>query len=162
VEFVTSLPDKSMDRIFALDCAYHFSSRRKFLDESKRVLRNDGMIVMTDLIFGENMTTFQRLLMRVVCVLTGAPYSNFKMKEQYHSDFVEAGFERISIEDISENVFPRLRDFIFCHHKEMEMFEISGKWTGYLIFARILKWWWESDVVRFILVSASNSLQKDI
>ena len=108
------------------------------------------------------MTTFQRLLMRVVCVLTGASYSNFKMKKQYYSDFVEAGFERISIEDISESVFPGLRDFISCHHREMGMFEISGKWTGYLIFTRILKWWWESDVVRFILVSAtSNSLQKD-
>ena len=154
VEYITSLPNESVDRIFALDCVYHFSSRIRFLQESLRVVRDNGRIAMTDLILGDNITTFQRLLMRVICFLTGSPYSNFKTRKEYHNDFIQAGFEDISIEDISGYVFPGLQEFISHHRQEMARFEIGGKWSGYMVFARVLKWWWKTGVVRFVVVHA--------
>jgi cyclopropane fatty-acyl-phospholipid synthase-like methyltransferase len=154
VEYITSLPKENVDRIFALDCVYHFSSRLRFLQESLRVIRDDGRIAMTDLILGDNITILQRLLMRVICFLTGSPYSNFKARKEYHNDFVQAGFEEISIEDISKHVFPGLHEFISHHNQEMARFEIGGKWTGYMVFARVLNWWWKMGVVRFVVVHA--------
>lgn len=158
VEYLASLPSDSIDRLFALDCVYHFpSSRLKFLQQSARVLRNNEKIALTDLIFGDNVTAIQRLFMRVVCFLSFAPYSNFRQKTDYYDDFVQAGFQDVSIQDISENVFPGLRDFIYRHRREMDMFEIGGKWMGYLLFAAILKWWLETGVVRFVVVHARKS-----
>jgi hypothetical protein len=38
----------------------------------------------------------------------------------------------------------------------MKDFGISGRWTGYLVFAKVLSWWWTSKVVRFIVVKAGK------
>lgn len=154
VDYVSSLSSESVDRIFALDCVYHFSSRLQFLKESTRILRNNGKIVMTDLILGET-TLSQRLIMRIICLLTSSPYSNFKTIEEYRLDLSQTGLTDISIEDISINVFPGLRDFIRGHHAIMDKFGISGSWMGYLVFARILDWW-STGIVRFLVVSASK------
>ena len=157
VDLITSLESESVDRIFALDCVYHFSSRRRFLEGSANVLRKQGKIALTDLILGDNVTFLQRLLMRIICFLTDAPYSNFKVRREYQTDLVGAGFEDISVEDISADVFPGLQGFIARHRREMEEFNITGKWTGYRVFARVLKWWWESGTVRFVVVHAKKS-----
>ena len=159
VEYVASLEDDSVDRIFALDCAYHFSSRQRFLEQSARVLRSNGRIAMTDLVLGDNVSAFQRLLLRLITLLTGAPYSNFKNIEDYRSDFVNERFESVKIEDISKEVLPGLQSFIHRHRQEMKDFGISGKWTGYLVFAKVLSWWWRSKVVRFIVVKASKGTE---
>jgi cyclopropane fatty-acyl-phospholipid synthase-like methyltransferase len=155
VQYVGYLPSESIDLIFALDCAYHFSSRTNFLKQSSRALRVNGQIVLTDLILGDDTTLFQRMLMRIICLLTGLPYCNFKVESAYRHDFQGAGFSEIDLEDISDDVFPRLEHFIQQHQKEMTSFGIRGKWTGFLIFARILAWW-KTGVVRFIVVNATR------
>jgi SAM-dependent methyltransferase len=154
VEYISSLPNEGMDRIFALDCVYHFSSRLQFLVESTRILRPNGKVVITDLLLGDT-TMLQRLIMRVICLLTSSPYSNFKTEKEYHCDFVEAGFTNISIEDLSGEVFPGLRNFIIRHHATMGKFGIKGNWMGYLVFTRVLEWW-SKGVVRFIVVHANK------
>ena len=156
VAYLMSLPDETVDLIFALDCAYHFSSRKRFLQHCARVLRSNGRIAMTDLILGDNISLSQSLCMRFIALLTGAPYSNFKAMEEYRSDFIQAGFVNITIEDISENVFPGLQSFIHRHHEEMTRYDLNGKWTGYMVFAKVLTWWWTSKVVRFIAVKADT------
>lgn len=153
VEYIASLGDDSVDRIFALDCAYHFSSRQRFLEHSARVLRRNGRIAMTDLILGENVSLSQRLCLRLITLLTGAPYFNFKRLDDYCSEFITAGFGDVKTEDISEDVFVGLQNFIHRHREDMTRFGIDGKWMAYLLFARVLRWWWDYKVVRFILVN---------
>jgi hypothetical protein len=114
---------------------------------------------MTDLVLGDNVSAFQRLLLRLITLLTGAPFSNFKNIEDYRSDFVNERFESVKIEDISKEVLPGLQSFIHRHRQEMKDFGISGKWTGYLVFAKVLSWWWRSKVVRFIVVKASKGTE---
>ena len=157
VKYVTSLPSEQVDRIFAVDCVYHFSSRTRFLDGCVRALRNNGRIALTDLVLGDNVTFVQKLLLRVVCFLTGVSYSNFKVRNEYFNDFFLTGFEDITIEDISAHVFPGLQNFIYRHRIEIATYGIGGNWFGYLMFARILKWWWTARVVRFIVVHARKS-----
>ena len=152
IDFVSGLPCKSIDRVFALDCIYHFSSRTKFLQESSRVLRSDGAIVLTDLIFNDNVSPSQRLIMYIICLLTGSPYVNFKTLRAYRQDFGDAGFSDVSVEDISKDVFPGLEAFIHRHLSEMSKFGIYGNWSGYRIFGWILNWWNRTGVVRFVVV----------
>ena len=44
------LPDAAFDRLLAVECAFHFASRRAFLAEAARVLRPEGRLVLTDLV----------------------------------------------------------------------------------------------------------------
>lgn len=107
---------------------------------------------MTDLVLSDHLSAFQKLCIRLVALLTGAPYSNFKVMEEYRSDLIQAGFENMTIEDISEDVFLGLQKFIYQHREDMTQFGIGGKWMGYLVFARILRWWSESHVLSFVIV----------
>jgi SAM-dependent methyltransferase len=159
VQYVASLPPTSLDRIFALDCAYNFSSRKRFLDGAASALWQGGKIAMTDLILGDKTTFIQRLLMRIICILTSSPYSNFKTSNQYRVDLLRAGLAEISIEDMSVHVFPELEEFLHRHRGNMGQFGIEGKWAGYQVFARVLGWW-STGVVRFIVVRASKRSAK--
>ena len=47
---VLPLPDASCTTMLCVEAAFHFSSRRKFLEEVVRVLRPGGRLVMTDLV----------------------------------------------------------------------------------------------------------------
>jgi len=46
----TSIPlaDETVDGVISVEAAFHFSSRRRFFEESRRVLRPGGMLAMSD------------------------------------------------------------------------------------------------------------------
>ena len=157
VDYVAGLTDESVDRIFALDCMYHFHTRFKFLRDAYRVLRDNGRMTATDLLLGDKITTFERLLMRLICLLTGSPFCNFMTAREYSENLSQAGFEGVEMEDISRHVFPGLSEFIILHKRELGIYGISGKWIGYLVFSRVLRWWWTSKAVKFVIVHAKRS-----
>jgi SAM-dependent methyltransferase len=43
-------PDRSFDRVLAVECIFHFPSRLKFLKEAARVLRPDGLLSISDFV----------------------------------------------------------------------------------------------------------------
>jgi SAM-dependent methyltransferase len=43
-------PDRSFDRVLAVECIFHFPSRLKFLKEAARVLRPDGLLAISDFV----------------------------------------------------------------------------------------------------------------
>ena len=157
VEYIASLTDGSVDRIVALDCMYHFHTRRKFLRDACRALRDNGSITATDLVIDDKIYIFQRLLMRLICLLTGSPFCNFMTAQEYLENLSQAGFEGVEMDDISLHVFPGLSDFIVLHKRELGIYGISGKWIEYLVFARVLRWWRTSKVVKFVIVHANRS-----
>ena len=48
--------DGSFDRVLAIECIFHFASRRRFLAEAARALRPGGRLVLSDLVASEGLS----------------------------------------------------------------------------------------------------------
>ena len=155
ITYLSLMEKETVDCIIALDCVYHFSSRKQFLKHSFHTLRPGGHLALTDLILGNETTFLQRLLLRIICFLTSSPYANFKTQETYLKDYIAAGFVDLEAEDISDDVFLGLAGFIGRHRTTMTGFGIKASWGGYLGFRRVLEWW-SKGVVRFVVVHAEK------
>lgn len=83
-----AIASNSVDRVHAVEAAFHFSTRFDFLREAHRVLRPEGKLILTDIIY-------RRRLMDV-------PMENmWRDAGDYRSRCEAAGFVVESIEDIT-------------------------------------------------------------
>ncbi|KAJ7597097.1 hypothetical protein C8J56DRAFT_1107360 [Mycena floridula] len=101
--------DQSYDTILALDCAYHFNTRKQFLLQSFGALNLDGKIALADICFDEQ--SLQSRLKRFF-ITRAIPAENAISKEQYILDMVQMGFTGVKLEDISPEVFPGFIRFL--------------------------------------------------
>lgn len=58
--------DRSTDRILSLEAMFHFPSRQAFLSEAARLLRPNGLLVCSDIVFGAPRTDREVRLLDVV------------------------------------------------------------------------------------------------
>lgn len=89
--------------ILALDCAYHFDTRRTFLEQSFKCLAPGGRIALGDLCFKAGSLSLGTRLM--VSVMESMPRENVITDEQYVATLRGIGFVDVAMEDITEDVF---------------------------------------------------------
>ncbi|KAH9985377.1 S-adenosyl-L-methionine-dependent methyltransferase [Russula compacta] len=101
---------REFDSILALDCAYHFDTRRAFLCQSFQRLAPGGCVALADLCFsvspGALLTLFLSGVLRTI------PRSNMVTVGQYIQEMNEIGYEDVEVEDITPFVFPGFRNFL--------------------------------------------------
>ncbi|KZS95934.1 hypothetical protein SISNIDRAFT_330150 [Sistotremastrum niveocremeum HHB9708] len=131
--------------ILALDCAYHFDTRKTFLEESYARLEKGGSVALADLCLsmqsGSVMSAARRWLLATALSIRTA---NILTKDEYVKMVKDVGFAECQVEDITQDVFPGFRQFLRSRGgmwKIMEQYGIGA--------------WVRSDG-RFILVSAKK------
>ncbi|EIN13682.1 S-adenosyl-L-methionine-dependent methyltransferase [Punctularia strigosozonata HHB-11173 SS5] len=103
----------SFDVILALDCAYHFRTRREFLQQSFEHLAPGGRVALADICFtpeslgGRRVRLFTRLLGMM-------PRQNVISTQEYVQALKEMGYGDVCMEDVSEKVFPGFTRFLRC------------------------------------------------
>lgn len=129
------------DRILALDCAYHFETRKVFFEQAFEHLSPGGRIALADIC----LPTTSKSLIRRMIDSTGAlmPKENMVTADEYEAQLRRVGFVDVTVKDITEDVFP-----------------------GFLSFLRSKGWrWWltervvatyAADGARFVLASAEK------
>ncbi|KAI9042589.1 uncharacterized protein KD926_005444 [Aspergillus affinis] len=140
--------------LLALDSLYHFRpSRAPLLTYAATELHASFMAF--DLLLSDSATAWQRLLLRGVCLMTGAPFTNFLTQSEYEAFLVRAGYsiDGIVMTDISEHVLGGLAGFIRKKDARMRRvgMSVGGKFRA---AATVFDWWARSGVVRGMVVVA--------
>jgi len=114
------LPDESVDKVLALECAFHFHSRADFFREAWRVLRPGGHLVTADIIpmatrSGRWARFKQRLSWRLVARKFAIPPENAYPRPTYHAYLTMAGFEQVRVRPIRDQVYAPLHQWLREH-----------------------------------------------
>jgi ubiquinone/menaquinone biosynthesis C-methylase UbiE len=103
----TELADGSVDRVLALESAFHFPSREAFFAEARRVLRPGGRLAIADIcaVARPSRRLFDRLNAEVARRSWQIPAANHYDAEGYAARIHAAGFVDVTVERITDDVF---------------------------------------------------------
>lgn len=187
VQFLRQRQEPKYDFIFALDCAYHFQTRKEFLSMCEKALLPGGKVALVDLTAshpyplagatfftasptlpapGSPRASFPaRFKHGITTFLAGVPMANLIPINQYHDDLVSSGFDNITIRDTSHLIFPGFAHFLKGFGKGEEAAWRGGGFLQKIAlrsFGSIVEDWSKgSDIgmVRSVLVVASKKEQ---
>ena len=123
---------ESFDKVVALESAFHFNTRERFLNEAFRVLRPHGRLVTADLIAmprpasqtGKRVGLQRRVhkfIMRVSQKLMPTPLENICTKNGYAQKMKDAGFVNVRVETIREEVLPPFMNYLAVRLQDPEI-----------------------------------------
>lgn len=86
------------NNILCIEAAFHFETRRKFLEEAHRILKPGGQLVLSDIFINST----ERLKQYNVLP---SPENYLESIEEYYSLLSDIGFKKIIIEDVTQQVW---------------------------------------------------------
>ena len=107
--------DSSVDRIIALESAQHFKPLEDFLLESKRILNDDGNLVMAIPVVSKNASAISDL-----GILSFTWSSEHYTIDSITSKIISAGFSITQSQKIGHSVYTPLAQYYFSNRKKLQ------------------------------------------
>jgi erythromycin 3''-O-methyltransferase len=98
------LPDSSLDGLYAIETAFHYNGKARFIQEAMRILKPGGAFAVADIAWGgsgEGLT--ERIRMAPIRWTMASP--ELFTENQWCENLAAAGFTQIACEDISRETF---------------------------------------------------------
>ena len=107
------LADETADGMISVEAAFHFSSRREFFREARRVLRPGGVLVMSDVSAERGPRTASEAIAGLSNLRAwGINRRSLMSADAIESALLTAGFTGVEVHDVSGRVFaPAIRFF---------------------------------------------------
>lgn len=144
----------------ALDTAYHFlPSRWDFFHHMWRYYT--ASIMAFDLCLSPTATLSQKIVLRILTMLMGAPWANFDTPEVYRQKLIGLGYpaDGVKIIDVSEHVFAPLAEFM---EEQDHMLRTLGYGLGSFQAAKwLFRWWGKTGLVRGVVVIAEHEALRE-
>ncbi|PPQ88637.1 hypothetical protein CVT25_010213 [Psilocybe cyanescens] len=135
--------EETFDSILALDCAYHFKTRRLFLEQAHDKLVPGGTVALADICFSSQAleTRWTRSLTSILRLM---PRDNMISKEDYVVQLQQIGYIDVVLEDITANVFPSFSRFL------------KSQGWGWWVLGTVIDWY-ASAGARFVIISGKKA-----
>ena len=128
----------TFNSILALDCAYHFNTRHKFLEQSFQKLAPDGgRIALADICFSSSYLNTRQIISSMLNLI---PKHNRISVEDYVDKMTQIGYVDVILEDVTSEVFPGFVSFLK-----------SQGWSWWILGSVID--WYSNMGARFVIVS---------
>ena len=109
-----------------------------------------------DLCLSPTATSLQKLRLRALTTLMGAPWANFDTTSAYRQKLRDIGYPDADVKtiDISEHVFTHLANHLETQNRRLKLFGLglgsfqAAKW--------LFGWWGRSCVVRGVVIVAKS------
>ena len=118
--------NNSVDRIIALESAQHFKKLDEFINESKRILNSDGILVLAIPVVTEQVSTIKDL-----GILSLTWTSEHFTLEHVTSEIKKSGFMIEVITMIGQKVYPPMADY-YMENRESLKKSILTKYPTYV------------------------------
>lgn len=139
--------------LLGLDTLYHFQpSRWSIIEYASKEL--EASLMAFDLCVAEDLSMWQRIMLRVIAFFGQSPFANWVTIEEYRERLIQAGYARESVEirDISEHVFGPLAGFMKKREVELQQYGMSIGRFRYA--ASMFGWWGRTGMVRGCIIVA--------
>lgn len=135
------LPDESVDKVIALESAFHFRPRAEFLREAFRVLRPGGRLAVADIIpRAPRGGTWHRFKQRASWALVASKFSipkdNAYPIPTYHAELRLRGYEQIQIESIRDQVYAPLHAWLRAHPPAIRQLHPAARLAARIALSR--------------------------
>lgn len=146
-----------VNRILALDCAYHFPDRDRFWQQAASSLQPGGRVGVTDLMLSDEHYPrgLKAIVLKAMLKASRIPPGNMTDQNTYIRKMEEAGLEQVELHDISADVLPAFGRWWQNYRPSTRL-----SWPSrlkYEITARFLDWAWRKNLLRYQVVTAVRS-----
>jgi len=142
------------DKVVGLECAFHFCTRDDFLEESYRVLKPDGRLILADFI---GRTNHRKTWKQVVASFLGRrswqiPAYNLCQQREYQYKLEQIGYRDIEFESIRKNVFAQ---FVAYQRQRFDTDNFRRRYHPLIRFvAKLQIDWGFLDTLDYVVVTA--------
>ena len=124
------------DRVISLESAFHYNPRVNFLNESYRVLKKGGKLVIADILYNDQgIDIFNSLNRSAFEKVFNIPVSNKISIDEFKQQLESIGYS-VQIEDISGKTFRPYYKYFFDNVEYSESMMIP-KWTYNIIISAV-------------------------